>query len=128
MPPAPQVGTPRAPRPASARQAAVHLARGHRPGPRRAPGRTPRPERNAGPRVSTPLRHRKRQTARRSRGQTSHLKVYCGPMPNEVTDPAVRTLIDAINAGDRAAFFATLPPPATMSDDGTDRDLTQWVD
>ena len=49
-------------------------------------------------------------------------------MPNEVTDPAVRTLIDAINAGDRAAFFATLTPTATMSDDGTDRDLTQWVD
>ena len=49
-------------------------------------------------------------------------------MPAEVTDPAVRALIDAINAGDRAAFLATLTPDATMSDDGRDRDLHQWVD
>lgn len=49
-------------------------------------------------------------------------------MTAEVTDPAVRALIDAINAGDRAAFLATLTPDATMSDDGRDRDLHQWVD
>lgn len=45
-----------------------------------------------------------------------------------ITDPAVRALLDAINANDRTAFFAALTPDATMSDDGTDRDLTEWVD
>jgi hypothetical protein len=49
-------------------------------------------------------------------------------MTAEVTDPVVRRLIDAINAGDRDAFFAVLTPDATMSDDGRDRDLTEWVD
>ena len=50
-------------------------------------------------------------------------------MPDhDVTDPAVRALIAAINAGDQAAFFAALTPDATMSDDGTDRDVAQWVD
>ena len=47
---------------------------------------------------------------------------------DDVTDPAVRALIDAVNAGDRDAFFAALTPDATMSDDGTERDLAQWVD
>ena len=46
----------------------------------------------------------------------------------DVTDPAVRALIAAINDGDRAAFFAALAPGATMSDDGTDRDLADWAD
>jgi hypothetical protein len=46
----------------------------------------------------------------------------------DVTDPAVQTLIAAINAGDRAAFFAALAPGATMSDDGTDRDLASRAD
>jgi hypothetical protein len=49
-------------------------------------------------------------------------------MPTTITDPAVRTLVDAVNAGDRDAFFAALTPDATMSDDGTERDLTEWVD
>jgi hypothetical protein len=42
-----------------------------------------------------------------------------------VTDPAVQALISAINGGDRAAFFDALAPGATMSDDGTDRDLAR---
>jgi hypothetical protein len=46
----------------------------------------------------------------------------------DVTDPAVQALIAAINDGDRAAFFAALAPGATMSDDGTDRDLASWAD
>ena len=46
----------------------------------------------------------------------------------DVTDPAVRALIAAINAGDRDAFFGVLAPGATMSDDGTDRDLASWAD
>jgi ketosteroid isomerase-like protein len=49
-------------------------------------------------------------------------------MPADVTEPAIKALIDAINAGDRDAFFATLTPDATMSDDGSDRDLRQWAD
>jgi len=44
------------------------------------------------------------------------------------TEPAVRALIEAINSGDRKAFFAALTPDATMTDDGTERDLTEWVD
>ncbi|MCP2340724.1 nuclear transport factor 2 family protein [Actinomadura rupiterrae] len=43
-------------------------------------------------------------------------------------DPAVRTLVDAVNAGDRNAFQAALTPDATMSDDGSDRDLSDWAD
>lgn len=43
-------------------------------------------------------------------------------------DPAVQALIDAINAGDRAAFLAALAPAATMTDDGTARDLEDWID
>ena len=44
------------------------------------------------------------------------------------TDPTVRALIEAINAGDRAGFLAQLTSDATMSDDGTERDLRQWID
>ena len=47
---------------------------------------------------------------------------------SEVSDPAVQAVIAAINAGDRAAFFAALTSGATMSDDGTDRDLAVWAD
>jgi hypothetical protein len=50
------------------------------------------------------------------------------PAATEVTDPAVQALIAAINAGDREAFFAALAPGATMSDDGTDRDVAGWAD
>jgi hypothetical protein len=47
---------------------------------------------------------------------------------DDVTEPAVQALIAAINDGDRAAFFAALTPDATMSDDGTDRNLAEWAD
>jgi hypothetical protein len=47
---------------------------------------------------------------------------------HDVTEPAVQALIAAINQGDRQAFFAALTPDATMSDDGTDRDLAEWAD
>ncbi|MCX4970591.1 nuclear transport factor 2 family protein [Streptomyces sp. NBC_00654] len=43
-------------------------------------------------------------------------------------DPAVRAFVTAVNAGDRAAFFDCLTPGASMSDDGSDRDLAAWVD
>lgn len=50
------------------------------------------------------------------------------PASQDVTDPAVQALIAAINGGDRPAFFGALTPGATMSDDGTDRDLASWAD
>jgi hypothetical protein len=43
------------------------------------------------------------------------------------TDPAVTAFVDAVNAGDRAAFYAALTEDATMSDDGTERDLAHWA-
>ncbi|MGI5323899.1 nuclear transport factor 2 family protein [Actinomadura nitritigenes] len=45
-----------------------------------------------------------------------------------LSDPAVRALVAAINANDAAAFRAALTTDATMSDDGTDRDLDEWAD
>jgi len=47
---------------------------------------------------------------------------------DELTNPVVRELVGAINAGDRDRFFALLAPDATMSDDGTERDLNDWAD
>ncbi len=47
---------------------------------------------------------------------------------HDVEDPAVRALVAAINAGDRTAFFAALTTDATMSDDGSERDLAEWAD
>lgn len=46
----------------------------------------------------------------------------------DLADPVVRKVVEAVNAGDRDAFFALLTEDATMSDDGSDRDLTEWVD
>ncbi|MFJ9338071.1 nuclear transport factor 2 family protein [Streptomyces sp. NPDC101733] len=48
--------------------------------------------------------------------------------PAQLADPAVRAFVDAVNTGDREAFAALLAPGATMSDDGSDRDLAQWAD
>jgi hypothetical protein len=44
------------------------------------------------------------------------------------SNPTVRAFVAAINAGDREGFFALLAPDATMSDDGSERDLPSWVD
>ncbi|MGF1431553.1 nuclear transport factor 2 family protein [Kitasatospora sp. LaBMicrA B282] len=46
----------------------------------------------------------------------------------KLSDPTVRAVVTAINAGDRAAFSELLAPDATMSDDGSDRDLTDWTE
>ena len=46
----------------------------------------------------------------------------------KLADPVVRQFVAAVNAGDRDAFFALLTPNASMSDDGTERDLEEWVD
>jgi hypothetical protein len=40
----------------------------------------------------------------------------------------VRAFVAAVNAGDRDAVFALLTPDASMSDDGSERDLEEWVD
>ena len=46
----------------------------------------------------------------------------------QLSDPVVRAFVTAVNAGDRDAFFALLAPGATMSDDGSERNLEEWVD
>ncbi|MEU8778763.1 nuclear transport factor 2 family protein [Streptomyces sp. NPDC048606] len=48
--------------------------------------------------------------------------------PDQLTDPTVRAFVHAVNAGDRAAFTALLTPGATMSDDGSDRDVADWTE
>jgi ketosteroid isomerase-like protein len=48
-------------------------------------------------------------------------------MTAEPADPVVATFVNALNAGDRDAFFAVLTDDATMSDDGTERDLEAWT-
>jgi hypothetical protein len=50
------------------------------------------------------------------------------PAPDELADPVVRAFVEAVNAGDREAFFALLADGATMADDGSDRNLQEWVD
>ena len=46
----------------------------------------------------------------------------------QLVSPAVRKLVAAINKGDAEAFRAALTPDATMTDDGSDRDLATWVE
>ncbi|MFE9425344.1 nuclear transport factor 2 family protein [Kitasatospora sp. NPDC006697] len=46
----------------------------------------------------------------------------------KLTDPTVRAVVAAINANDREAFDSLLAPGATMADDGSDRDLDDWVE
>src|SRR5262249_53107582 len=45
-----------------------------------------------------------------------------------LADPAVRAFVIAVNANDRAAVRAALATDATMSDDGTDRLLDEWLE
>ncbi|MEV5176161.1 nuclear transport factor 2 family protein [Streptomyces flaveolus] len=48
--------------------------------------------------------------------------------PAKLSDPAVRAFVHAVNAHDREGFMALLTPGATMADDGSDRDLADWID
>ncbi|GAB3490986.1 nuclear transport factor 2 family protein [Amycolatopsis cihanbeyliensis] len=50
------------------------------------------------------------------------------PDIDAISDPPVRAVVAAINAADRDGFFASITSDATLSDDGVERDLTQWVD
>jgi hypothetical protein len=45
-----------------------------------------------------------------------------------LTDPAVRAFVSAVNSHDRDGFMALLSPDATMVDDGSERDLADWID
>ncbi|MEU4272811.1 nuclear transport factor 2 family protein [Streptomyces sp. NPDC026092] len=47
---------------------------------------------------------------------------------DKISDPAVRAFVAALNANDQQAFQAALTPGATMSDDGSDRDLAEWTE
>jgi hypothetical protein len=49
-------------------------------------------------------------------------------MSQTATNPAVRELFEAINAGDRPRFLAALSADATLSDDGTPQDVEDWID
>lgn len=49
-------------------------------------------------------------------------------MTAQLNDPAVAAFVAAVNAGDRDALFAVLTDDATMSDDGSERDLAAWTD
>ncbi|MER5311910.1 nuclear transport factor 2 family protein [Streptomyces sp. NPDC002773] len=47
---------------------------------------------------------------------------------HQLTDPAVRAFVTALNANDEEAFREALAPGATMSDDGSDRDVAAWTE
>ncbi|MFJ9346180.1 nuclear transport factor 2 family protein [Streptomyces sp. NPDC101237] len=46
----------------------------------------------------------------------------------KLSDPAVRAFVTAVNAGDRDRLVGLLTPDATMADDGSDRNLDEWID
>jgi hypothetical protein len=48
-------------------------------------------------------------------------------MTTDQLDPVVAQFVDALNTGDSNGLFDLLTPDATMSDDGTDRDLRNWL-
>ncbi|MFD0152134.1 nuclear transport factor 2 family protein [Streptomyces sp. NPDC055721] len=47
---------------------------------------------------------------------------------NQLSDPAVRAFVTALNANDQTALYAAMTPGVTMSDDGSDRDVREWLD
>ncbi|MFD6074025.1 nuclear transport factor 2 family protein [Streptomyces hydrogenans] len=47
---------------------------------------------------------------------------------DRLSEPTVRAFVTALNANDRDAFFGLLAPGATMSDDGSERDLREWTE
>ncbi|MDJ1131202.1 nuclear transport factor 2 family protein [Streptomyces iconiensis] len=49
-------------------------------------------------------------------------------MTTQPLDPAVAAFVAALNSGDKDAFAAALTDDVTMSDDGTERDVTAWTD
>ncbi|CAM5532737.1 hypothetical protein SCYAM73S_01327 [Streptomyces cyaneofuscatus] len=49
-------------------------------------------------------------------------------MTTSISDPVVERFVAAVNAGDETAFTAVLTEDATMSDDGSERDLAAWTE
>ncbi|MEW2066318.1 nuclear transport factor 2 family protein [Streptomyces sp. NPDC007346] len=49
-------------------------------------------------------------------------------MTTSISDPVVEKFVAAVNAGDESAFTAVLTEDATMSDDGSERDLAAWTE
>ncbi|GHE58434.1 hypothetical protein GCM10018785_29580 [Streptomyces longispororuber] len=47
---------------------------------------------------------------------------------DQLADPAVRDFVTALNGGDRSGLHRVLAPGATMSDDGSDRNLQEWLE
>ncbi|MBX7551349.1 nuclear transport factor 2 family protein [Streptomyces sp. NPDC004232] len=48
--------------------------------------------------------------------------------PANLSDPAVRAFVTAVNSHDREGLLHLLAPGATMADDGRDRELDQWIE
>jgi hypothetical protein len=48
--------------------------------------------------------------------------------PEDLSNSVVARLVTAINDGNRAAFLAHLTPDATLTDDGTERTVGDWID
>ncbi|WP_317443034.1 nuclear transport factor 2 family protein [Streptomyces collinus] len=48
--------------------------------------------------------------------------------PAKLRDPSVRAFVNAVNSRDREGFLSLLAPDATMADDGSDRNLADWID
>jgi hypothetical protein len=47
---------------------------------------------------------------------------------DELADSLVRTVVTAINAGDRPAFLAAFTTHPTLWDDGSERNFHDWID
>lgn len=45
-----------------------------------------------------------------------------------LTNPVVAQLVSAINRGDRQGFLDLLTPGCTLTDDGSERNLPDWID
>ncbi|MFE7551494.1 nuclear transport factor 2 family protein [Streptomyces gardneri] len=47
---------------------------------------------------------------------------------DQLSDPAVRAFVTALNANDQTALYEAMTPDATMADDGSERELQEWLD
>lgn len=47
---------------------------------------------------------------------------------DQLSHPAVHAFVSSVNEGDRNGFLAVLTDDATMSDDGSERNIHEWID
>jgi ketosteroid isomerase-like protein len=47
---------------------------------------------------------------------------------DQLSNPIVKAAIEAMNDGNRAAWFALFAPDAVLTDDDSEQDFTQWSD